>query len=61
MRRVWRVAGKLLASVLRVLSMDFGEATFRDREDAGRQLAQRLVHYRAEDPVVLALPRRGAL
>src|SRR5215204_3321195 len=59
MRRVWRVASKLLVSVLRGLIMNFVEAIFRDREDAGRQLAERLVQYRAEDPVVLALPRGG--
>lgn len=33
--------------------------TFRDRRDAGRQLGQRLLHLRASDPVVLALPRGG--
>src|SRR5215207_11445236 len=59
MRRVRRVASKLLVSVLRVLSMNFVEAIFRDREDAGRQLAERLAKYRDEDPVVLALPRGG--
>ena len=32
---------------------------FRDREDAGRRLAERLSGYRDEDPVVLALPRGG--
>lgn len=32
---------------------------FRDRRDAGRQLAQRLEHYRGDNPVVLALPRGG--
>jgi putative phosphoribosyl transferase len=32
---------------------------FRDREDAGRQLAARLAAYREEEPVVLALPRGG--
>ena len=32
---------------------------FRDREDAGRRLAERLAEYRDEDPVVLALPRGG--
>lgn len=32
---------------------------FRDREDAGRRLAERLRGYRYEDPVVLALPRGG--
>jgi predicted phosphoribosyltransferase len=32
---------------------------FRDREDAGRRLAERLLRYRHEDPVVLALPRGG--
>jgi putative phosphoribosyl transferase len=33
--------------------------TFRDRVDAGRQLAELLSRYRAEHPVVLALPRGG--
>ena len=32
---------------------------FRDRRDAGRQLAARLGHLRAEDPVVVGLPRGG--
>lgn len=32
---------------------------FRDRSDAGRQLAERLAGYRDEHPVVLALPRGG--
>jgi len=32
---------------------------FRDRRDAGRQLAQRLSALRAEHPVVIALPRGG--
>jgi putative phosphoribosyl transferase len=32
---------------------------FRDRQDAGRQLARLLEGYRAEAPVVLALPRGG--
>ena len=32
---------------------------FRDREDAGRRLAERLVRYREERSVVLALPRGG--
>lgn len=34
-------------------------AIFRDREDAGRRLAERLARYRDEDAVVLALPRGG--
>jgi putative phosphoribosyl transferase len=33
--------------------------SFRDREDAGRRLAQRLEQYRDEDPIILALPRGG--
>lgn len=33
---------------------------FLDRHDAGRQLARRLLDYRAARPVVLALPRGGA-
>ena len=32
---------------------------FRDREEAGRLLAQRLLHLKDTDPVVLALPRGG--
>ncbi len=32
---------------------------FLDRRDAGRQLAAKLAHVRAEAPVVLALPRGG--
>ncbi|MDP2312611.1 MAG: phosphoribosyltransferase family protein [Pseudomonadota bacterium] len=32
---------------------------FRDREDAGQQLAQSLLPYRGQDVVVLALPRGG--
>lgn len=32
---------------------------FRDRAEAGRRLAERLAHLRAERPVVLALPRGG--
>jgi len=54
-----RVASGLLGFLLRVLNMNFGEAPFRDREDAGRRLAERLARYRDEDLVVLALPRGG--
>ena len=32
---------------------------FRDREDAGRQLAERVAELQLTDPVVLALPRGG--
>jgi putative phosphoribosyl transferase len=32
---------------------------FSDRRDAGRQLANRLLHCKQENPVVLALPRGG--
>jgi putative phosphoribosyl transferase len=32
---------------------------FRDRQDAGRQLARLLLRYKKENPVVLALPRGG--
>ena len=34
-------------------------ALFTDRRDAGRRLAEALLAYREEDPVVLALPRGG--
>jgi len=32
---------------------------FADREDAGKQLAEKLARYKSEDAVVLALPRGG--
>jgi len=32
---------------------------FRDRKDAGEQLAAKLIHLKDHDPVVLALPRGG--
>jgi putative phosphoribosyl transferase len=35
------------------------DLSFRDRAEAGRQLAQRLMTYAAARPVVLALPRGG--
>ncbi len=35
------------------------EGSFRDREDAGRRLGERLEQYRDEDPIILALPRGG--
>jgi predicted phosphoribosyltransferase len=34
---------------------------FKDRSDAGRQLAERLAPYRGKDAVVLALPRGGVV
>lgn len=34
---------------------------FRDRTDAGRQLAQQLQHYQGSDTIVLALPRGGVV
>jgi putative phosphoribosyl transferase len=34
---------------------------FRDRRDAGQQLAQRLLPYRTEHPLVLGLPRGGVV
>jgi putative phosphoribosyl transferase len=43
----------------RLLRMFHGEPPFRDREDAGRRLAERLSRYREERPVVFALPRGG--
>jgi putative phosphoribosyl transferase len=36
-------------------------ATFENRSDAGRQLAQRLLHLKSEQPVVFALPRGGVV
>ena len=36
-----------------------GPRLFRDRADAGRQLAVRLEHLRAERPIVVGLPRGG--
>lgn len=34
---------------------------FQDRKDAGRQLAWKLMRYRQEDPLVLAVPRGGVV
>jgi putative phosphoribosyl transferase len=39
--------------------MHLEELSFRDRADAGRQLARRLRPYAAHNPVILALPRGG--
>lgn len=36
-----------------------GAFAFRDRDDAGAQLAERLEHLASQQPVVLALPRGG--
>jgi putative phosphoribosyl transferase len=43
----------------RLLRMFHGAPPFRDREDAGRRLADRLSRFRDERPVVFALPRGG--
>jgi putative phosphoribosyl transferase len=43
----------------RLLRMFHGAPPFRDREDAGRKLAERLSRFRDEHPVVFALPRGG--
>jgi putative phosphoribosyl transferase len=37
----------------------FNHPPFRDRRDAGRQLADALMHLKPDKPVVLALPRGG--
>ncbi len=34
---------------------------FHNRREAGQQLAQRLIHYREEKPIILALPRGGVV
>jgi putative phosphoribosyl transferase len=34
---------------------------FKDRNEAGRRLAERLMTYRGDDPIVLALPRGGVV
>lgn len=39
--------------------MSHGAAVFRDREDAGKKLSDRLTQYQDEDALVLALPRGG--
>lgn len=41
------------------LSPDFTGALFRNRDDAGRQLAARLRQLHLRDPLVLAIPRGG--
>lgn len=37
----------------------YGRVLFRDRRDAGRQLAKRLQNYRGANTIVMALPRGG--
>lgn len=39
--------------------LDFADARFADRRQAGAELARRLLHYRGKNAVVLALPRGG--
>ena len=39
--------------------MRYEGSRFKDRRDAGRRLCERLVRYRDEDPLVLALPKGG--
>ena len=41
--------------------MSSGPQRFRDRADAGRQLARRLAAFAADRPVIVALPRGGAV
>lgn len=41
--------------------MIFGPATFADRRDAGRQLADALGHLRDRNPLVIGLPRGGVV
>ena len=41
--------------------MSSGPQRFRDRADAGRQLARRLAAFAAERPVIVALPRGGVV
>ncbi len=47
------------ASILKNDALMSARKLFRDRVDAGQQLAARLAGYRDEDPVVLGLPRGG--
>jgi putative phosphoribosyl transferase len=44
---------------LEVENMLSDHLSFRDRPDAGRQLARQLMKYASQDPVILALPRGG--
>src|SRR5947209_824627 len=41
------------------MDIEYGYSRFQDRADAGRQLAEKLLAFRAERPIVLALPRGG--
>lgn len=46
-------------ALAKVKTMFFDAPRFRDRTDAGRQLAAALTGFAASDPLVLALPRGG--
>ena len=41
------------------MQFSFSGGNFQDRRDAGRKLAQALLHVKDEKPIVLALPRGG--
>ena len=51
--------GVLRGIIGRWRQMLYADPPFEDRRDAGRRLAQRLLGYRDERPVVFALPRGG--
>jgi predicted phosphoribosyltransferase len=40
--------------------MDYFQKIFRNRADAGENLARKLLPYKYEQPVILALPREGS-
>ncbi|MEY3194824.1 MAG: hypothetical protein RIQ78_921 [Bacteroidota bacterium] len=44
---------------IKIIKTTKSKAMFRDRFDAGRQLAKKLRHYRNRDGVILAVPRGG--
>jgi putative phosphoribosyl transferase len=56
---VRRATNWLLGRGRRAMNMRYEETPFRDREDAGRRLAEQLAAYRDESLIVLALPRGG--
>ena len=54
-----RATNWLLGRGRRAMNMRYEATPFRDREDAGRRLAERLAGYWDESLMVLALPRGG--
>lgn len=55
----WQISCNTVQPFDRIVAVDPIHPPFKDRHDAGRQLAAALLFLKEDDPVVLALPRGG--